>query len=727
MRSCGPSRRCSRGSNVRRDLLSLEAAGSSPVALVGGKARTLGVLHSAGFKVPSGVVVPGEVSLEEASWSTLGGGPFAVRSSGVAEDGADSSLAGRYESKLDVELGSVLSAVKQVREFARRKDGATIPVLVQAMVAPLVAGVAFTANPVTGDRSTTVVTATSGLADRLVAGHVEGDEWHLNGSSTRRVRTAEGVLSKRMARRVAGLAKEIAHELGSPQDVEWAWDGAELWVVQSRPITGLGEDVTWDPPVPGIFSRTLRFGEWIPEPVTPLFESWLLTRMERRVHDYLRAQVGQVAPEPLHVVVNGWYYYSLNWAPVPGVAFTRNLVRILPRLPWNWRKVAGMFPQTARHAYQEFEEEWRTELLPRYRSEAARAEDMVDSADSHGLVELVDDLADLSGDFFASIAVVAGSAYKMEAQLAQFWNRHLRDEIGGSHVPLLLGLEQAAEAGAPRLETLDWWRPAAAPGEPPPELDDLRKRRVETERRARHVLASSRRKTARFERILADAQHLAPVREEQVSQLALTWPVMRRAVLRLGENLVEIGSISSPGDVFFLKREELVTLLEGGDPMHDLVASRHDARDRASRLSAPLTVGRVPRLIRFMFEMSGKILGASRSEDAIVHGIPASPGRATGPVRIVRDSSQFEDLLDGEVLVAPLTAPAWTDLFDRASAVVTDVGSALAHASIIAREYGIPAVVGCGDATSKLTNGQVVTVDGTTGNIEPAHGRGPSV
>ncbi len=623
--------------------------------------------------------------------------------------------------------GSIGSAVMQVREFARRKDGEAIPVLVQTMVAPILAGVAFTANPVTGDRSTTVVTATSGLADRLVAGHVEGDEWHFNGSGATRVRRAEGVLSRGMARRVAGLAQEIAHELGSPQDVEWAWDGTELWVVQSRPITGLGEDVSWDPPVPGIYHRSLRFGEWIPEPVTPLFESWLLTRMERRVHDYIGAQVGQIAPEPLHVVVNGWYYYSLNWAPVPGVAFTRNLVRILPRLPRNWRKVAGMFPQTARHAYREFEEEWRSELLPRYLAEAARAEDRVDHADSDELVELVDELADLSGDFFASIAVVAGSAYKMEAQLAQFWNRHLRDEIGGSHVALLQGLDQATESDAPRLETLDWWRPAAAPGRPPPNLDDLRARRVETEQKARQALAGSRRRSARFERILSDAQHLAPVREEQVSQLALTWPVMRRAVLRLGERLVGVGSISSAEDVFFLKREELATLLDKGYPMHDVVASRHDARDRASRLSAPLTVGRVPRMIRFMFEFSGKILGASRSECAIVAGVPASPGRATGPVRIVRDSSQFGDLLKGEVLVAPLTAPAWTDLFDRASAVVTDVGSALAHASIIAREYGIPAVVGCGDATSKLTNGQVVTVDGTTGNIEPAPGRGHSV
>ena len=95
-------------------------------------------------------------------------------------------------------------------------------------------------------------------------------------------------------------------------------------------------------------------------------------------------------------------------------------------------------------------------------------------------------------------------------------------------------------------------------------------------------------------------------------------------------------------------------------------------------------------------------------------------GRATGPVRIIRGPDEFDELQPGDILVAPMTAPAWTPLFSRAAAVVTDVGSAAAHASIIAREYGIPAVVGCGDATARLRTGMRVTVDGGTGNVEPA-------
>ena len=87
---------------------------------------------------------------------------------------------------------------------------------------------------------------------------------------------------------------------------------------------------------------------------------------------------------------------------------------------------------------------------------------------------------------------------------------------------------------------------------------------------------------------------------------------------------------------------------------------------------------------------------------------------------MIRSQDEFDQLQEGEILVAPLTAPGWTPLFNKAAAVVTDVGSAAAHAAIIAREYGIPAVVGCGDATARLKTGMRVTVDGNTGNVEPA-------
>jgi pyruvate,water dikinase len=138
-----------------------------------------------------------------------------------------------------------------------------------------------------------------------------------------------------------------------------------------------------------------------------------------------------------------------------------------------------------------------------------------------------------------------------------------------------------------------------------------------------------------------------------------------------------------------------------------------------ARLVPPPRVGRVNPMIQKVWDSFPGLIGAVPSDQALVSGVPASPGRATGLVRVIRGPAEFEQFQPGEILVAPLTAPAWTPLFTRAAAVVTDVGSAAAHASIIAREYGIPAVVGCGDATARLRTGLRVTVDGNTGNVEP--------
>lgn len=708
-----------------RGLLPLSETPKAPISTVGGKAQALGRLKRAGFNVPDGFVVAPDTDLDSLDLRSQMKDPrvheWAIRSSGVAEDGADTSLAGRYLSLLNVESDEISKAVDEVRDSARLKDGETIPVLAQIMIDPVCAGVAFTADPITGDRSKTVVTGTKGLANRLLSGEVPGDEWQVAGGQATPVRRHEGVLGRNLVRRVARVAVDIAGEFGPPQDVEWAWDGKELWVVQTRPITGLPEEVSWKPPAPGLYHRSLRFGEWIPEPVTPLFESWLLPRMERRLHDHLYAQIGQVAPEPLHVIVNGWYYYSLNWLPVPGVAFRENFVNILGRMGKDWRKAAPMFPQTVRFAYQEYEDDWRDNILPRYRQTVSEAADAVESLNLPELIHLVDELADQAGSYFGSIATVAGSAYKFESQLAQFWNKHLRRKLGVSHMVVLQGFEMPEEVRrTPRLATLDWSVPSMNPGNGPGGIEVLKIQRLRAVQEAEMALADSPRRLRKLRRLIAEAQHVVPVREEQLSLLSLPWPVMRRAVQRLGETLTASGALETADDVFYLTHGELVSLLEESKPMNTIVSSRREQRTAATKLAAPLWVGKVPRVASFLFEHSGKVMGAIRSDGALVHGVPASPGRATGRVRVVRDSSQFHEFEEGEILVAPLTAPAWTGLFDRAAAVVTDVGSALAHASIIAREYGIPAVVGCGDATARLKDGQRVTVDGSTGNVEHA-------
>lgn len=694
---------------------------------VGPKAATLGRLIDLGFAVPPGVVISPTSGSEDAKLTGFladhAGDRFAVRSSGLDEDGADSSMAGRYRSFLDVPAEAVPQRIEECRSFAATSRGGRngpLPVIVQVMVSARVAGVAFTADPLTGQRDTVVVSATAGLADRLLAGEEAGEEWEVVGRRARCRSGRPNVARRRLVKEVASVSLSIADRLGAPQDVEWAWDGEHLWIVQSRPITGLPPQVSWDTDEAGVFHRGFRFGEWIPEPVTPLFESWLLTTMEQRLHQIHRNQIGQLARQPLHVVVNGWYFYSLNFLPVPGASLWRSLPRVLRLAVTTPRRVAVMFPQTVLSGYPLYEDDWRNDLDPQYRSAVAAAEARVDSASPHELVEMVEDLAALAGEYFASIAVVAGSTYKVETLLGLFWNRHLRGRLDMSYMELLGGFHQPGAEG-PLLASLDWYvEPVRTPGSPAQTDRGLEARRLRAERAAREVLAGSPRRLRRFERLTRHAQHLQPVREAQMAGLTLAWPVMRRAVMLLGNALVDRGVVEVPEDVFFLTRGELSEVLEQPRSISETVAERRAFRDWARRLVPPEALGKMPLMTRVAFMSTNVAVGARTIDGALVSGVPASPGIATGPVRIVPDITAFERVQPGDVIVAPLTAPAWTPLFEKAAALVTDVGSGLAHASIMAREYGIPAVVGCGDATRRLVDGQLVTVNGLAGAVTPA-------
>jgi rifampicin phosphotransferase len=719
----------------------LREVGLGDAAEVGRKAASLGGLMAAGFRVPEGMVIVAGIadlaaderrSLVDDVARGLGPGSYAVRSSGVAEDGEEHSFAGVYESELDVPMDALPAAVERVLASARAARavaygpaiGGPLAVIVQRMVRPVVAGVALTADPISGDRRACIVTAVRGTGERLVSGAALGDEWVVRGGTALARRRPEAALGRRDALRVAGEARRIAALRGAPQDVEWALgsDGT-AWVLQARPMTALPPDVSWEAPAPGAYTRALRFGEWIAEPVTPLFESWLLAAMEDRVHARLREWIGQHAPRPYHVVVNGWYFYSINF--LSGRALARSLPDILWHLVRSPRRVAGVVPPTVRHSVPVFEREWREDLLPRYRAAVARAEGRIGDVPAVELPPLIDELAGLAGDYFASIAALTGAAYKMEMNLAGFHRRHLGRALGGGHLPLLSGLAPPAEPGRHAVASLDWWHPPVPneePGPPPPgDHAPLVERRRAAEAAALEALASSPRRLRTFRRLLAETQHLVIVREEQVRDLTLAWPAMRQAVLRIGEALADRSVLPVPDDVFFLSRAEVIDALRGEGAATPIdVSDRRALRDEQARLVPPLLVGHPGRALRWMWDRLPRLIGAAWTDHAIVSGAPASPGRATGPVRVIRGPHEFAALLPGEVLVAPLTAPAWTTLFARAAAVVTDVGSAASHASIVAREYGIPAVVGCGDATARLRTGMVVTVDGSSGNVEPA-------
>ncbi|MGE5263171.1 MAG: PEP/pyruvate-binding domain-containing protein [Acidobacteriota bacterium] len=212
-----------------------------------------------------------------------------------------------------------------------------------------------------------------------------------------------------------------------------------------------------------------------------------------------------------------------------------------------------------------------------------------------------------------------------------------------------------------------------------------------------------------FLELLAEARCLIQIREDTHLFATAAMPIVRRTLLEFGGRLTSIGVLGTPEDVFHLRLDDLEQVDGTWPPPLELAGSLRAAVRRRKERRAALQGTPVidPRLYR-QSPLEGNVL---------LRGSPGSPGIAEGPVRIIHDGSEFGRLRAGDVLVAPFTNPAWTPLFQRAAAVVVDSGSAVSHAAIVAREYGIPAVMGTREGTQKLRDDSRVRVDGSRGLV----------
>jgi rifampicin phosphotransferase len=737
--------------------------------IAGVKAAALGELSSAGFAVPGGLVLTtaarrhflsanglDETSPAAAIKSALfpddlvetlilvsaefGEEPVAVRSSAVAEDLPDASFAGQYETVLDIR-GSVAigEAVKRCWASAAGERAHTytgrsgepapsgMAVLIQRMVPADSAGVAFTADPLTGNRDDVVIEAVRGLGEKLVSGQSDGDEWVVRGSSATCRRSTEAALTSSQAVAVAAMARRVELYRGAPQDIEWALSAGELFLLQARPMTALREAADWTPPVPGGWMRNFRFGEWLPDPITPLFETWILPRIDRSLIATGARLTGIRALGPTYVIVNGWCFSN----PAGRASTLEFLVRALAGA----RVMRALALQFSRPAIADamlvkpLERKWREDTLPRYRHLVASGEEVLTRANSIELVRFVDEVADLVGEYWSMFTFGGGSAWKLEAGLARFYRRHLWPVIAGSHQELLWGLDAPAARMQPHLvQSLDWVAPTlgdlamVSAGETDhSRTARLRASRIACESHCREALAGQKGQLQQFEELLAYAQRYAVLREEQAADLTLGWPVIRRAAIQLGEALRQRGAFDSAEDVFFITLDELYKSLgeKSSSSMANVIAARRREWDKRRKLTPPLIVGRLPGFFSRMLNASLESMRVptDAGPDAI-RGLPASPGRARGPVRVIRGYEDFGKFQRGDILVTQAAMPAWTPLFLLAAAVITDTGTMAAHASLVAREVGIPAVVGTGDATARLHDGQVVIVDGGAGLVE---------
>ncbi|MFD4247829.1 PEP/pyruvate-binding domain-containing protein [Streptomyces sp. NPDC058525] len=212
--------------------------------------------------------------------------------------------------------------------------------------------------------------------------------------------------------------------------------------------------------------------------------------------------------------------------------------------------------------------------------------------------------------------------------------------------------------------------------------------------------------------LLRQARWFQQIRDDTRFLAMLPLPTMRQALLEMGRRLVAAGVLDAPEDVFHLRLDELDRIGPWPPPPELATGLRELAAQRKAGRAALAGTPLVPLApVRPSDATHGGDAGA------LLYGTPGSAGVAQGPVRVIHGPDDFGALRNGDVLVAPYTSPAWTPLFRRAAAVVTDTGGVASHAAIVAREYGIPAVMGTADATARLTDGQRVRVDGDRGLV----------
>ncbi len=474
----------------------------------------------------------------------------------------------------------------------------------------------------------------------------------------------------------------------------------------------------WAAPAPGHWRRDFRIAEWLPAPMSPSFETWLLPLLD----DGYRAACEELfhfrLADRLHVSVNGWYF--TNEGEV------ERLVRTLARHPREML-AQGMAlatfatkPERARDVLAAPGRDYHTTVvLPTLEAAVAAGEDSV-ADDPAGVV---DRLGRASGTALLTIVTTVGYASKAEYALAHFLRAHLPAESTGSHLVLLAGVVDPAEPQTHDVVSLDWIEPTFGELETRATADmtavgdrhTLLRADAEAEAaRCRAALPASKRR--RFDELVTLARDAIVDREALASSLTRAWPTLRAAMATIGARLADAGVVADAADAYYLERDEIRAALEGdGEARADEVRERRARREAQRRLAAPLSLGPPSG----PWKQEAKFVDTLRdSVDPAVtpalQGIPTSAGWAEGPVRVVLGLEDFADVAPGEILVAPVTAPAWTPLFALAAAVVTDGGSPFSHTSVVAREYGIPAIVGTGNATTTLRTGDHVRVDGHT-------------
>jgi phosphohistidine swiveling domain-containing protein len=679
----------------------------------------------------------------------------------------------------DGEIRDAIHAVRcsrhsaRVQAYNRAHAIATaheIAVVVQRLIRADVSGVLFTADPVTGSRVHMTGNFVHGLGEKLVSGETDFHAFTLKRPKGQYDGPAE---LKRLARRLHKLGSRLEETLERPQDIEWAVAGRRLYLLQSRPITTLQayNPVTggWNHSLTGDFLWTnSNFCEAICDVMTPA--TWAMWEI------YTEAVPFQIPGYPLVGIIGGRPYINLSLLASLGRALGWDAKKMLQRSEELWGRVPeGVdVPLLSLSRWQLLRITLPALLRVRKALRVSREEIQAFIATCPwwcdtmrrriGDVSSKVKLADL---WHGELRPYFGRAWRvgraaLESGLAGRLRRDLIELVGmadanallsnlgrGEHLASLgplVGLSKVARGEMSREEYLERYghrglhemevsipRPAEDPewldwqlaefARSPVDVEALlEKQRTEfdaawrrfQERYPRRARSMGR----RIERVAASTR----LREAARSEATRVIWLVRAFALRVGE-LTGLGD-----DVFFLSFDEMLDVLSGDDAASAALASIPVRREMHARYSA---LPPYPAIIRGRFDPFQWAADPNRRSDVfdshvplpapssdVITGFAGAAGIVTGTVRCLDSPEEGGQLRPGEILVATTTNIGWTPLFPRAAAIVTDVGAPLSHAAIVARELGVPAVVGCGDATMRLHTGDRVLVNGGQGIIQ---------
>ena len=704
---------------------------------------------------------------------------FAVRSSASNEDSDQASFAGEFETVLDVRTDEdILQAIHSVRcsrsslraqaySQAQGLDGRhEMAVVVQQLVPAELSGVLFTADPVTGNLMQMTGNFVRGLGEKLVSGQANPQTFVFDRQNGKYSGPAE---LKAYTRKLYRLAARLDKEMGASLDIEWAIVGGSVYILQARPITTMREFN----PVTGELNSALT-GSF-------LWSNGNAAEIQPEVMTLLTWSVGELwgkgygawwSRYPASGNIGGRNYFniSIQIAPfvnLPGLGLQRALrfvgdwwghipagvsVPLAPFSPGEVLKAVWLFLasplrsngyrahipgfvkdtpvwcRTLRERIQGLDDPvalaalWRDELDPYFRFGTA----MASAANSSQQVPLQANLRKLVGaeDANALLSNLGGQEYLASLGPVVNLARVARGELSRAAY-----LEQYGHRGPHEFE-LARPQPVDDPAWLDKQLADfvqspydvealLDKQRVKYEAAWERFCKCYPHKVKRTQAQLAETARLARQREAARSELTRVMGVMRFFALRAGE-LSGLGE-----DVFYMTIDELLAALGGDKSACGYLEARKRtyARYQALPPYPPVICGRFD---PFQWAADPKRRGdvydaqspGPRPDSNMISGFAGASGVVEGLVRRIDQMQDGHLLQPGEILVTMTTNVGWTPLFPRAAAIITDVGAPLSHAAIVARELGIPAVVGCNDATMRLNTGDRVRVNGGQGTVE---------